>query len=83
MLYILGPGTTTRAIADELGLDKTLLGRGRGRSERTGRLVAADVNEAQLLELMRTARQGQDHRHAHRRAGLSLWPGQPADQPAG
>ena len=25
-LYILGPGTTTRAIADELGLEKTLLG---------------------------------------------------------
>jgi predicted polyphosphate/ATP-dependent NAD kinase len=53
-LYILGPGTTTRAIADELGLPKTLIGvdvvirAGEGKA----RLVAADVNEAQLLNLL-------------------------------
>ena len=57
-LYILGPGTTTRAIAARLGIGKTLLGvdvvermevGGRTR-EVGGRLVASDVGEAQLLE---------------------------------
>jgi predicted polyphosphate/ATP-dependent NAD kinase len=46
---IVGAGTTTRAIAQRLGLSKTLLGvdvfAGR-------RLVAADANEARLLELL-------------------------------
>lgn len=58
--YIIGPGTTTRAITSRLGLNKTLIGvdvvckeemAGVGpRPE--GRLVAADVNESQLLALL-------------------------------
>jgi predicted polyphosphate/ATP-dependent NAD kinase len=48
-LYILGPGTTIRAVAEKLGVAKTLLGVDivYGRE-----LVAADVNEKQLLELI-------------------------------
>ena len=60
-LYILGPGTTTRAITDELGLSKTLIGVDVVVKERdskingdaTVRLVGADVNEAQLQELLK------------------------------
>ncbi len=48
-LYIIGPGTTTRAIASELGLDKTLLGVD---VVSGGKLVATDANESQLLELL-------------------------------
>lgn len=47
-LYIIGPGTTTRAIADALGMRKTLLGVDVALN---GRLVAADANEAELLRL--------------------------------
>ncbi len=48
-LYILGPGTTTRAIAERLALPKTLVG-----VDVITRsvLVAADVNERQLLDLL-------------------------------
>jgi predicted polyphosphate/ATP-dependent NAD kinase len=49
-LYIFGPGTTTRAIMKELGLRKTLLGVD---LVYDGRLLASDVNERQLLELIR------------------------------
>jgi len=53
VLYILGPGTTTRAIAEALGVEKTLLGVDVVEvGERGIRLVAADVNEAQLLALL-------------------------------
>ncbi|MBN1136387.1 MAG: ATP-NAD kinase family protein [Anaerolineae bacterium] len=48
-LYILGPGTTTRAIATRLGLAKTLTGVD---VILDGRLLAADVSEAQLLALL-------------------------------
>ncbi len=51
-LYIIGPGTTTRAIADALGMDKTLLGVDVALN---GRLVAADANEAELLRLTQDA----------------------------
>jgi predicted polyphosphate/ATP-dependent NAD kinase len=57
VLYIVGPGTTTRAIAEELGLPKTLLGvdvvikREGGEGEKA-RLLAADANEALLLALL-------------------------------
>jgi len=51
-LYILGPGTTTRAIASHLGLTKTLLGVD---VVRDGEIVAADVGESELLELLRGA----------------------------
>lgn len=47
-LYIIGPGTTTRAIADALVMDKTLLGVD---AALNGRLAAADANEAELLRL--------------------------------
>jgi predicted polyphosphate/ATP-dependent NAD kinase len=48
-LYILGPGTTVRAIASELGVNKTLLGVDVVLNRE---LVAADANEAQLLSLL-------------------------------
>jgi predicted polyphosphate/ATP-dependent NAD kinase len=48
-LYIIGPGTTTRAVTDELGLDKTLIGVDVVLNRK---LIAADVNEAQLLKLL-------------------------------
>ena len=48
-LYIIGPGTTTRAIASRLGLSKTLIGVD---VILGGKLVAADVNESQLLKLV-------------------------------
>jgi predicted polyphosphate/ATP-dependent NAD kinase len=48
-LYVIGPGTTTRAITSRLGLDKTLIGVD---VVADGKLVAADVNEAQLLALL-------------------------------
>jgi predicted polyphosphate/ATP-dependent NAD kinase len=48
-LYILGPGTTTRAIADELGVPKTLIGVD---VVLDGRVIATDANEAQLLDLL-------------------------------
>jgi predicted polyphosphate/ATP-dependent NAD kinase len=48
-LYVIGPGTTTRAITSRLGLDKTLIGVD---AVADGKLIAADVNEPQLLELI-------------------------------
>lgn len=48
-VYIIGPGTTTRAITDALGLDRTLLGVD---VVLNWELIAADVNESQLLELL-------------------------------
>jgi predicted polyphosphate/ATP-dependent NAD kinase len=52
-LYIIGPGTTTRAITDELGLGKTLIGVDVVLNRE---LVAPDVNEAQLLDLLKGRR---------------------------
>jgi len=49
-LYLLGPGTTVKAIADELALPKTLLGVD---ATCDGTLVAADVNERAILDLLR------------------------------
>jgi predicted polyphosphate/ATP-dependent NAD kinase len=48
VLYVMGPGTTTRTIADLLNEKKTLLGVDVFLNKK---LVAADVNESQLLEL--------------------------------
>ena len=53
-LYILGPGTTTRAIATRLGFPKTLVGVDVYTLEG---VVALDVNETLLLELLRSAKQ--------------------------
>ena len=49
-LYVIGPGTTTRAITSRLGLSKTLIG---VEVIADGKLVAADVNESQLLKILR------------------------------
>ncbi len=49
ILYILGAGTTTRQIADQLGLEKTLLGID---AVLAGRLVGRDLNETGLLKLL-------------------------------
>ena len=47
--YIVGPGTTTRVLMERLGLENTLLGVD---VVRKGRLVANDVSEARLLEIV-------------------------------
>jgi predicted polyphosphate/ATP-dependent NAD kinase len=46
-LYIIGPGTTTKPIFDELGIEKTLLGVDIVKDKI---LVAKDVNEERILE---------------------------------
>jgi predicted polyphosphate/ATP-dependent NAD kinase len=48
-LYLLGPGTTLRAITDELGLSKTLLGVD---AVSGGELVGEDLNERGILALL-------------------------------
>jgi predicted polyphosphate/ATP-dependent NAD kinase len=48
-LYVLGPGSTVKPIADELGIDKTLLGVDVVEKHK---LISRDVNEKQLLELV-------------------------------
>jgi predicted polyphosphate/ATP-dependent NAD kinase len=52
-VYIIGPGTTTRAIMKGLGLEKTLLGVD---AVRNGRLLLSDANEQQLLKLIQGKR---------------------------
>ena len=47
-LYVLGPGTTTRAVAAQLGFEKTLVGVDLVTKDK---VIALDVNEQQLLEL--------------------------------
>ena len=54
-LYILGPGTTTRAVAEALGLPKTLLGVD---LMRDGALVAADATEDDILRALAESRPG-------------------------
>ena len=49
VLYIIGPGTTTRAIAEEMELDKTLLGVD---AVLNRELVARDASESRLLALL-------------------------------
>ena len=48
-LYLLGSGTTVRAIAEELGIKKTLLGVD---AVIDGELAGSDLNEQSLLELL-------------------------------
>ena len=58
VVYVVGPGTTTRPILELLGLEKTLLGvdvilaEGPGRA----RLLAKDANEATILGLIKGRR---------------------------
>ncbi|GAB1476313.1 ATP-NAD kinase family protein [Bacillota bacterium] len=47
--YLIGPGTTTRAVMDALGLKNTLLGVDAVLNKE---LIASDLNEAGLLELL-------------------------------
>jgi predicted polyphosphate/ATP-dependent NAD kinase len=47
-LYLLGPGTTLKAITDELGLPKTLLGVD---AVHAGHMVDKDINERGILRL--------------------------------
>ncbi|MEM3439521.1 MAG: ATP-NAD kinase family protein [Candidatus Bathyarchaeia archaeon] len=49
-VYVVGPGTTTKAILDELGLEKTLLGVD---VVRDGKLLAKDANEGEILRAIR------------------------------
>lgn len=49
VLYVLGPGTTVKAIADMIGVEKTLLGVDVVYMKQ---LVAKDVDERRLLELI-------------------------------
>ena len=48
-LYVIGPGTTVQSLAAELKIDKTLLGID---VVLGGKLIARDVNEQELLELL-------------------------------
>jgi len=48
-LYFLGPGTTVKSLADNLKIDKTLLGID---AVLAGKQIARDVNETRLLELI-------------------------------
>lgn len=54
-LYILGPGTTTRAVARALGLEKTLLGVDMVRDRK---LIAQDVGEAEIAAALEEAGEG-------------------------
>ena len=54
-LYILGPGTTTRVIADALGVPKTLLGVD---LVRDGAVIGADATEAGILRALAESRPG-------------------------
>jgi predicted polyphosphate/ATP-dependent NAD kinase len=49
ILYILGPGSTTKAIAMEIGIEKTLLGFD---AVKKGKLVASDLNEEGMLKIL-------------------------------
>ncbi len=49
VLYILGPGTTVKAIADKMGVEKTLLGIDAVYNKK---LVGRDLNEKGLLDLI-------------------------------
>ncbi len=48
-LYLLGPGSTVKAIADKLGVKKTLLGVD---AVYNGRLVGKDLSESDILNLL-------------------------------
>ncbi|OFV68427.1 MAG: ATP-NAD kinase [Candidatus Syntrophoarchaeum caldarius] len=48
-IYILGPGTTTKAICDLLGLPKTLLGVDAVKNQK---IVGVDLNESEILDLI-------------------------------
>ncbi|HPM61422.1 MAG TPA: ATP-NAD kinase family protein [Methanoregulaceae archaeon] len=49
ILYLIGPGSTTGAIAREFGLPKSILGFD---AVKQGRLVASDLNEEEIIRLL-------------------------------
>ncbi len=49
-LHVIGPGTTTKAVVDALGLDGTLLGVD---AVHDGKLVGTDLGEREILDLVR------------------------------
>jgi predicted polyphosphate/ATP-dependent NAD kinase len=71
LLYIIGPGTTTRAITEELGLEKTLLGVDVILDRE---LIALDVNETQLLALLDAHSEGRTLRHGSGQARIIVTP---------
>ena len=50
VLYILGPGTSIRPIADRMGVEKTLLGVD---VVQDGKMVIKDANESQLIDVIK------------------------------
>jgi len=52
-VYIIGPGTTCKAIADLLGIDKTLLGVD---LVQNGRIIAKDADEREILKAIENAK---------------------------
>jgi predicted polyphosphate/ATP-dependent NAD kinase len=50
VLYLLGPGTTVKAITDRLNLPKSLLGID---ALFYGKIIASDINEEQILNLLK------------------------------
>ena len=52
VVYLLGPGTTTRSVAEALGVAKTLLGVD---AVRDRRLIGADLSEGKILEIIASA----------------------------
>lgn len=49
VVYFLGPGTTTKAVADELGLPKTLLGID---ALLNGEVIGQDLNEKGIMDIL-------------------------------
>ncbi len=86
--YVLGPGTTVRAVAETLGVPKTLIGvdvveavrprRQQAPAALAAVVVAADASATTIREAL-LGRAGIDRRHPDRRPGVPVRPGQPAD----
>ena len=77
-LYILGAGTTTEAIARNLGVPKTLLGVDVIKDGSD--CCASDANEKTLLDLVEGEKDITDHHQSYRGPGFYPRPGKPADQ---
>lgn len=67
--YVLGSGTTVKAIADKLGIKKTLLGVD---VINKGKIVATDVNEKQLLKIIE-GKKIKNNSFTDRRSKLHIW----------
>ena len=76
VIYIIGPGTTTRTIGDLLDEKKTLLGVDLFCNKK---IIASDVNEKQILD-SNTGKDRADHCHADWGSRLHIWKRKPADK---